>query len=246
MKNTKNTKGTENVENAQTIEELRAELAQANAELAAESAAKAELAQALEVESAAKAELAQALEAAKKARTSKKSARPAHVEFLKSAPARAVLAIAATGKQATAIVPAYLAVTLLSGGSHATGAARQMALLVSRGVSYTGGVLPNLFPPAIAERFDALKEDIQLVTGWLELVGLNDDYNIIPKESLQAIVDAPESARSIYVQFLNDLRLQALAVQKKAFAPEDFKKIEEASKEVLPWDFEDWEVSPAE
>ena len=215
-------------ENSAQIAELLAELAQAKAQLAAESAAKS----ALEA----------ALENAKK-RTSKKTARPPHIEFLRNAPARAALAIAATGKQATALVPAYLAVTLLSGSSHATGAARQVACTVSRALSYTAGVLPDMFPAEIAARFDALKEDIQKVAGWLELVGLRDDYNIIPKETLQAISDAPENTLGVYVTFLHDLRLQALEVQKKAFAPEQFAKIEENTREVCPWDFESWEVS---
>lgn len=217
-------------ENAQTIEALLAELAQAKAQLAAESAAKAEL--------------AQALENAKKRTSRRKVTRPAHVEFLRSAPARAVLAIAATGKQATALVPAYLATTLLAQASHATGAARQVACQVSRGVSYTGGVLPELFPAAIAERFDALQGDIKEVAGWIELKGLGDDYNIIDKDTLQALSDAPESAYSIFSSILYDLRAGALAVQKKAFTPEDFAKIEEASKPLEPWDFESWEVSP--
>lgn len=219
-------------ENAQTIEALLAELAQAKAELAQESAKAAEL--------------AQALENAKK-RTSKKSqARPAHVEFLKSAPARAALAVAATGKAATALVPAYLAVTLLSQASHATGAARQVACQVSRAVSYTGGVLPEMFPAEIAARFDDLKADIKIVAGWIELRGLGDDYNIIPKEELQALADAPECAPSIFSSVLNDLRLQSLESQKKAFPSEDFAAIEAASHPVYPWEFESWEVSPAE
>lgn len=229
-KDTKNTKEAASAKNAE-IEALLAELAAAKAELAQE-AAKA-------------AELAHALEAAKRTRKSKSSARPAHVEFLKSAPARAALAIAATGKAATALVPAYLATTLLAQGSHATGAARQVACQVSRGVAYTGGVLPELFPAAIAERFDSLKSDIQLVAGWIELCGLRDDANIIPKEYLQALADAPETAGSLYANILNNLRLEALAVQKKAFTPEDFAKIEADSRGIAPWDFESW-VVPSE
>ena len=231
MKETKNTKDTK-ADSAQTINELLAELAQAKAQLAQESAAKAAL--------------ENALENAKKAKASKKTARPAHVEFLRNAPARAVLAIAATGKAATSLVPAYLAVTLLSGSSHATGAARQVACTVSRGLSYTAGVMPELLPAEITARFDALKEDIKTVAGWIELRGLGDDYNIIDKETLQAITDAPDCAHHLYVKFLNDLRLQALEVQKKAFPAEQFAKIEENTREVCPWNFEDWEVSPAE
>lgn len=227
------TKETKTENSAQTINELLAELAQARAALEAESAAKIALETALEAEKA-------------KKRTSKKTARPAHVEFMKSAPARAVLAIAATGKQATALVPAYLATTLLSQASHATGAARQVACTVSRAISYTGGVLPDMFPAEVAARFDALQADIQTVAGWLELVGLNDDYNIIPKEQLQAISDAPENAPSVFASVLNNLRAEALEVQKKAFPAEQFAAIEADSREVMPWNFESWEVSPAE
>ena len=225
MKETKKEmKGTENTQ----IAELLAELAQAKAALAAESAAKS----ALEA----------ALENAKKSRTRKSATRPAHVEFMKSAPARAALAIAATGKQATALVPAYLAATLLAQASHATGAARQTVCQVSRAMSYTAGVLPEMLPAEVADRFYALKADIQTVAGWIELRGLGDDYNIIDKEDLQAITDTPERAPSIFAAVLNDLRLQSLEVQRKAFKPEDFAKIEADSKALEPWNFEDWGV----